>query len=213
MRKQTKLRKATPTLAIVADGKDEIWYLQMLKRNEPKIRVNIKPEIPNRKSLEEQYKLVCDLSKREFTKVFWLVDLDSLIKETKESPKGKQSPLKSFGEYRAKLAKKFPNVVVIVNNPCLEFWFLLHYDPTPKYFDNCSGAERELKKYLTNYEKSEEFFTKQNNDIYLKLKLKLKEALRNSAALGNFDIQNPEKAMSEMELLFQSEELKGIFYI
>jgi hypothetical protein len=43
------------------------WYLQMLKRNERDIRVSIKPEIPTKKSVEEQYKLVRDLSNREFT--------------------------------------------------------------------------------------------------------------------------------------------------
>lgn len=203
--------KTNPSFAVVVDGETEVWYLQMLKRNERDIRVSIKPEIPNKKSVEEQYNLVCDLSSKEFTKVFWIIDLDTVIKEENEVPKGKKSPLKTFDEYRTDLSKNYPNVVVIVNNPCLEFWFLLHFEKTSKYFSTCSGAETELKKHLKNYEKTQKFFTKQNDDIYLKLKPNFKTALSNSIALGNFDNENAKKAMCEMELLFQSDELKKHF--
>jgi len=45
----------------------------------------------------------------------------------------------------------------------------------------------------------------------LKLKPNLKTALHNSISLGKFNNENPKKAMSEMELLFQSDELKKHF--
>lgn len=210
-RPKSKPPKTNPAFAVVVDGETEVWYLQMLKRNERQIRVSIKPEIPSKKSVEEQYNLVCDLAGKEFTKIFWIIDLDTVIREENEAPKGKRSPLKSFEEYRTDLTKNYENVVVIVNNPCLEFWFLLHFEKTSKYFSNCSSAETELKKHLKNYEKTQKFFTKQNDDIYLKLKLNLKTALHNSIALGYFDNENPKKAMCEMELLFQSDELKKHF--
>lgn len=136
MRKPKRNAPKPPTsIAVVVDGDDEVWYLQMLKRNEPKIRISIKPEIPNKKSVEEQYNLVRDLSEKEFTKVFWIVDLDSVIKEDNEAPKGKETPLEIFAKYRANLEENYANVVVIVNNPCLEFWFLLHFKKTSKYYD------------------------------------------------------------------------------
>lgn len=54
MRKpKIKAPKTNPTFAVVVDGETEVWYLNMLKRNEPNIRVSIKPEIPNNKSVEE----------------------------------------------------------------------------------------------------------------------------------------------------------------
>lgn len=212
MRKPKKIiHKTNPSFVLVVDGETEVWYLQMLKRNERDIRVSIKPEIPSKKSIEEQYNLVCDLSKKEFTKVFWIIDLDTVIKEENEAPKGKKSPLKIFDEYRIDLFKNYTNVVVIVNNPCIEFWFLLHFEKTSKYFDTCSSAETQLKKHLKNYEKTKKFFTKQNDDIYLKLKTKLNVAIENSLALGNFDNKNPKKAMCEMDLLFKSDELKKHF--
>lgn len=46
------------TYAFVVDGQTEVWYLQMLKRNERELKIDIKPELPNKKSLEEQYRLV-----------------------------------------------------------------------------------------------------------------------------------------------------------
>jgi hypothetical protein len=212
MRKPKRNAPKPPTsIAVVVDGDDEVWYLQMLKRNEPKIRISIKPEIPNKKSVEEQYNLVRDLSEKEFTKVFWIVDLDSVIKEDNEAPKGEETPLEIFAKYRANLEENYANVVVIVNNPCLEFWFLLHFKKTSKYYDTCAEAKTELKKYLKNYEKTRKFFTKQGDDIYLKLKPRLKIAVENSIALGNYDKKNPKKAMCEMELFFQSSELKKHF--
>ena len=64
---------------------------------------------------------------------------------------------------------------------------------------------------MKNYEKTQKFFTKQNDDIYLKLKPNLKTGIANSFALGNFDNENPKQAMCEMELLFKSDELKKHF--
>ncbi|MCC6551072.1 MAG: RloB domain-containing protein, partial [Ignavibacteriaceae bacterium] len=188
------------------DGETEVWYLQMLKRdlqNGRTVQVSIKPEIPKRKSLAEQYKLAVGLSKQEFTKVFWIVDLDTLIKESNETPSVKISALKQFNEYRQKCEQNYRNIIIIAVNPCLEFWFLLHFINTARIFENCSEAMAQLKKYLAGYEKSQKYFTKENDDIYLKLKPHLSAAIRSSEALGSYDSRNPGKAVCEMYLLFQ----------
>ncbi|WP_339699405.1 RloB family protein [uncultured Roseivirga sp.] len=211
MRQSRKIRSnVTPTFAFVVDGETEIWYLQMLKRNERQLRLNIKPEIPNKKSIEEQFKLVEDLSESEYPKVFWLVDLDTIIKESRETPKGKKTPLRAFLEIRKVIKRDYKNVIIVINNPCLEFWFLLHFEKTSKLFDTCAKAESELKKHLKDYEKTQKHFTKQDNDIYLKLKPLLKTAISNSESLGQFDMDEQTKAICEMYLLFQTDELKKI---
>lgn len=212
MRKRKVIKhKGNPSFVVVVDGETEEWYLQMLKRNERDIRVTIKPEIPNKKNIDEQFKQVCDLSAREYTKVFWIIDFDTVLKEARETGQGKQSPVKKIQEYRTMLAKKFDNVVVIVNTPCLEFWFLLHYEKTAKFYDTCAGAETQLKRYLKDFEKNKRYFTKEHDDIYLKLKPHLNAALKNSQALGAFDPYNPSTAACEMSLLFLSDELKAYF--
>lgn len=211
MRKLRKIiSEVTPTFAFVVDGETEIWYLQMLKRNERQLRLNIEPKIPQRKSIEEQFNLVVDLSESEYLKVFWLIDLDTIIKESRETPKGKKTPLQFFIEFRKTIKREYKNVIFIINNPCLEFWFILHFEKTSKLFDTCAKAETELKKYLKDYEKTQKYFTKQDNDIYIKLKQFLKNAINNSGSLGQFDMDETTKAICEMHLLFQTEELKKI---
>ena len=195
--------KSRPTFAVVVDGECEVWYLQMLKRNERSIVVNIEPKIPQRKRLSEQYENVIKLSE-ENTKVFWIIDFDVLSRETNSAKVGSKTAIQSFLEYKKTIAKKHKNVVIIVNNPCLEFWILLHFEATSKAFDTCESASRQLKKHLKDYEKTEKYYTKQDNDIYLRLKPKLAEALKNAKSLKLFDPENPKKGMSEMQLLFEA---------
>lgn len=211
MRQSRKIKiKANPNFAVVVDGDTEVWYFQMLKRNERKINVNIEPKIPQKKSLLEQFELVQFLS-QDYTTVFWILDFDTVIKETKEAKKGKETPLQEFAKYRNHLQNKIENVVIIVNNPCLEFWILLHFEKTSKYFENCSSAEKQLKKYLKDYEKSKKYYTKQDNDIYLKLRPYISTAIKNAAFLGSFDEKNPISAMCEMELFYNAKEFDNHF--
>ena len=51
MRKIRKIKiKVNPNFAIIVDGDTEVWYFQMLKRNERKINVSIEPKISKKKS-------------------------------------------------------------------------------------------------------------------------------------------------------------------
>ena len=107
------------SFAVVVDGETEYWYLEMLKRNEPNIPFNIKPQILQKKNIDQQYELVTELSEEEYDKVFWIVDLDVLLKEEREK-KNSTSSLQQFLNYYKSLSKQ-NKVVVIVNNPCLEY--------------------------------------------------------------------------------------------
>jgi hypothetical protein len=143
--------------------------------------------------------------------VFWIIDFDVIASETKSAKVGSKTTLQSFLEYKKTIAEKYKNIVIIVNNPCLEFWLLLHFEKTSKYFDTCEGAEKQLKRYLKDYEKKQKYYTNQDNDIYLRLKPNLAEALKNAKALKLFDIENPNKGMSEMQLFFESKEFGQLF--
>lgn len=202
--------KARKTFAVVVDGDTEVWYLQMLKRNERSINVNIEPKIPQRKRLSEQFEMVTELS-RDYDKVFWIIDFDTLASETKNTQKGVKTPVQTFSEYRRKIKSEHDNVIVIVNNPCLEFWLLLHFERTSKYFSSCEGAEKQLKKHLKDYKKTQKYYTKQNNDIYLQLKSKLATAINNAKQLGCFNPDTPQSAISEMPLFFEVNMLGQLF--
>lgn len=206
-RKRKTSVKSVPTFAFVVDGNTEIWYLQMLKRNEQdqrNVQIKIKPEIPQKKNIKEQYVSVKTLAAQEFTNVFWILDLDTVLKESKETPKNKKAPLQVLKECKKECEQKYKHVIIITINPCLEFWFLLHFVQTSKPFNNCTDAENELKKYLPDYQKSAKYFLRQNEDIYLRMKPFLKSGIKNSEALGKFDHQNPEKTLCEMYLLFRT---------
>lgn len=49
------------SFAVVVDGETEYWYLQMLKRNEPNILLDITPKILQKKNIDQQYELVTKL--------------------------------------------------------------------------------------------------------------------------------------------------------
>lgn len=207
-------RKTNPAFAIVADGETEIWYLQMMKQNERQVRLTIKPELPKKKRIEDQCELVCKLAQGEYDKVFWIVDLDQITKEQREATGGKKDPMRTFIECREKVlhGKKYAKRVrVIVNNPCLEFWFLLHFEYTAKSFSDYDELAKELKKHIKDYDKNEGYYKPKNNDIYSKLKPYLNTAIKHSDRLGKFDPQAPSKAVSEMPLFFRTEELNGLF--
>lgn len=208
MRKSKPTRRFQPTFAIVVDGETEKWYFEMFKRNERHLRVKISPELPRKKSLNDQFELVNKLS-LEYTRVFWCVDLDTILKNSREARKGETTEIENFKNYRERL-KKSSNVSIIVNNPCLEFWFLLHFENTSKFYDSGEKVEKALCRHLENYEKTQKYFTKQGNDIYLQLKPFLKDALRNANALGGYDTEACDKALCEMPLFFQCPEINEI---
>lgn len=213
MRQPGKRRVSIPTYAFVVDGETEIWYLQMFKRNEQKknnFRINIKPEIPHKKKLRDQFYLVKEQAEGEYDKVFWIVDLDVILKETRES-KSDNTPLVKFMNYRETLYNEYDNVRVIVNNPCLEYWYLLHYEFNDITYKNCRDVVGDLHKHLRGYGKSERFYKRKNRDIYSILKPHLSRAISNAKRLGGFDEREPEKGMCEMYTLFLSEEIKKYF--
>ncbi len=208
MRKKKKLAERRKSFAFLVDGDTEVWYLRMLQRNESALHVKILPEIPQKKKLSDQYEKVCILAE-EHTKVFWIIDVDALIAESKKTKKGTTS-IQKLKHYIAEL-EKYSNVVTILNNPCLEFWFLLHFEQTTRFYSSCAEAEKRLKLYLRDYEKKRKYFTKQNQDIYLKLKPTLHTAILNAKLISKRDLQYiTERALCEMYLFFESMEISVI---
>lgn len=207
-RKEKISKPRKDTFAIIVDGETEVWYFQMLKRNEPSLQVNIEPKIPQRKRLSEQYEKVLELAE-DFTKVFWTIDLDVVIAESKIAKKGEPNQIQQLKNYLNELKKNYDNVITILNNPCLEYWFVLHFEQTTKYFPKCKEAEKQLVKQLNDYEKTQKYFTKQHNDIYLKLKPRLSTALKNTKRTQRKNIDEIERGICEMNLFFETEQLKN----
>lgn len=82
-----------------------------------------------------------------------------------------------------KLAKD-NNIIPIVSAPCVELWFLLHYEYTTAMISSNDVIER-LKKHYPKYEK--------NCNIYLELKDRIDKAIENSKKLEKYQKQNNKK--------------------
>ena len=81
MRNKPQARKI---YSFVVDGECEIWYLQMMRKNEKLLNIHVKPELPQKKKLADQFKMAAELAE-ESEKVFWIIDFDSIKKETQET--------------------------------------------------------------------------------------------------------------------------------
>ena len=82
-----------------------------------------------------------------------------------------------------KLAKD-NNIIPIVSAPCIELWFLLHYDYTTAEISSDEVITR-LKKFYPKYEK--------NCNIYPEIKDKVNIAISNSKKLEKFQLLNNRK--------------------
>ena len=210
MRKIKSIRpNVKQKFAFVVDGECEFWYIQMLKRNEKSISVDLKPEIPQKKKIADQFKKVIELS-ADYDKVFWIIDFDVIKSETLIAKKGIKTVLQEFKEYCNKIIKSYQNVIVIINNPSLEYWILLHFETTSKYYNSCAGVIKQLKRHMPEYNKSQLFYTKQDHDIYLRLKSLLLDAIKNAERLEKFDFNNTDSGMSEMQLFFNTAQIKRL---
>ncbi|MDR2465780.1 MAG: RloB domain-containing protein [Prevotellaceae bacterium] len=85
----------------------------------------------------------------------------------------------------------------------MEFWFLLHFVHTDKFYRDYGSLLRDLQKHLGDYEKTERYFVKTKPDIYLRLLSKLQEAKNNADKCGRFDFENIRKGLSEMQIIFR----------
>lgn len=206
--------KGKAKFALVVDGECEFWYIQMLKRNERQLHFDLKPEIPQKKTLEEQYKRVVELA-NDYDKVFWIIDCDVIATESRLAKKGTESAQQKLEKYLKYIERfnekgksseddKEERIIVIKNNPCLEYWLLLHFEETAANFSNCNDAGRRLKKHLSTYEKKEGFYTKQDKDIYLELKPHLSKAIKNAIKITDQAKKKSDVSISQMHLLFEA---------
>lgn len=67
-----------------------------------------------------------------------------------------ESEKKKLESIRKKYAKK-KNVILCDSMTSIEYWFLLHYENTNRYFKDSFATEQELRKYINDYEKKTKF--------------------------------------------------------
>lgn len=85
-----------------------------------------------------------------------------------------------------------------MNNPCLEYWFLLHYKQTTKFYEDGNSLISELKRIpeLKDYDKNETYI----KSLYKKLESRLPDARKNAKEFCLQECEN--KGCSEMNKMF-----------
>ena len=187
--------------ALFVDGESEKWYFLTMKRVESIKNIDLQPKLPRKKKIKEQFEEVKSAC-NDYDLVFWIIDLDKIIESEKDKAKGNSSPKTEFLKYYND-SEKIKNLEIIIVNPCLEYWFALHFEYTSRYFSGCSQAKKKKKKHLSSYEKTEKYIL--NGNLYKKLKSHQPNAITNSKKVGDFDPNNFNKSVCEIYKLFNNE--------
>lgn len=91
-----------------------------------------------------------------------------------------QSSLASWQAALKKAAEN--NVRLAISNPCIELWFLLHFQDQTANIDRAQ-ARRAVKEHIPNFEKNRDFYVKY-------LQNKTKDAIRRSVVLDSVHARN-----------------------
>lgn len=180
-RRKPRGKKINPTLFIFCEGETEVSYINFLKTEYRISSIHIRPKISGNKITTEyikNYKKDKPTDNKDM--VFLLYDLD-------------------VPEILARLSK-IDNSILLVSNPSIELWFLLHYKNQTASTNN-TYCLKELKNRNKSYKKG-------LIDKKLKEKLKLKryDAVKRSKKLTDF--RNPSSTIYKLiEIL---EKLKNI---
>jgi hypothetical protein len=143
-RRKNNQRELKKYLKLYVDGDTEILYFSKLAQNY-RIKLSIEPDIlHNLPSNEYRLNLILRRLKREQTnknEIHVVSELDHYFNSNNEEYINK---IKNFLENLKKL--KIANVYLIY--PCLELWFLFHFNKVNRPFSNCNEVINYIKNNL-----------------------------------------------------------------
>jgi len=167
-RKQ-KIREPKSGIYIVGEGITEQYYFSHIKKLFG-FHCTIKPRFFGNTSIAEMRKKIEELLRGD---IFVICVFDSDVSTHNESERKKLEQLRN--KYR-----KNKNLLFCNSLPSIEYWFLLHHENTNRHFRDAKAAERALKKYIKDYEKTAQFLEKEKWVYDLCEKNKLRQAIERS---------------------------------
>lgn len=135
MARRIKHRPNYPTVAIVGEGKVEKTYFEQLWQHES-IDYTVKSYLPKNSSIEAIVDRGVDLLKAEFDTVFCVFDMDKIYRDS--------SIYRKYWGLKAEF--QHDRLIFIENNPCIEYWFLLHFEDSTRHFDTDAQLLSQLRK-------------------------------------------------------------------
>ncbi len=163
--KEDRNSKRVILVAYEGDNKTEKNYFNNFQGSDKNYRIKVVPGNETdpinlvKQTIQKVKELRLDLD--EDDRAFCVFDTDT--------NKNKNAQIKEAIE----LAKE-ENIIIITSTPCIELWFLLHYDYTTATMSN-EQVMKKLKKFYPNYKK--------NSDIYPAIKDNTLEACKRAIEL------------------------------
>lgn len=168
-------------------------------------KVKIEPELPQEKKVHELFEMAEEKYKEGYKHIVLIIDLDAILIDGRELQKFRNLYSKYVGVDKASSRNKWMrDLTLILNNPCVEYWYLIHFKFTNKFFDSYEALKPELQKFLSGYEKSEKYY-RGNPDIFIRLggDKGLSAARQNAKKFSAFDLETCQTCgVTEMDKLF-----------
>jgi hypothetical protein len=169
-----KKSQKSPNITLIGEGITEQYYFKHI-RALYNYRYTLRPYFFGTTSLQDMDRKISEVIDGGGIAVC-VFDVD--VSERVEKEKMKLDCL-------LKKYNKKKSVIFCDSLPSIEYWFLLHYQNTNRFFNNSKAVEIELNSFLTNYEKKTIFLEKEKWVSDLCLDNKLETAIQRAIDFSN----------------------------
>jgi len=174
MARKIKERKINnPSITIIGEGATERFYFTHLKRLNG-YKYTCKPRNFTEQTFDEMQKQIERVLADNGIAV---CVFDADVTRTRPAEKAK------FEDMRRKYADN-PVVILCDSMPSIEFWFLLHYLNTNRYFATSDDVIDVLHRYMPNFSKHQSFLSKEAWVSELLADNRLDKAIANANIVG-----------------------------
>ncbi len=146
-----KIKDTYPGIHIVGEGITEQYYFTHIKHIY-NYRCIVKPRFFEQTCISDIQKCTIKLLKED-ADVICVFDADVSSRNLKEN--------NALALFKQKYGNN-KHVIICDSLPSIEFWFLLHYKETNRYFLNSDAVAKILKKHLKDYCKNKTYLEKEN---------------------------------------------------
>ena len=170
-----KRRQKSPKVTVIGEGITEQYYFSHL-RSLYNFRYVLKPYYFGTTSLQEMERKISEIVGGGG---FAICVFDTDVSQRDEEQRKRLDHLKrKYGQKK--------NVIFCDSFPSVEYWFLLHYRNTNRYFGSSAEVERELRTYIERYEKRTYFLEKEKWVADMCSGNKLETAIQRAKDFGGY---------------------------
>ncbi|MBW6459392.1 MAG: RloB family protein [Bacteroidales bacterium] len=144
--RKSKFKALQPGIYIIGEGLTERYYFAHMKRLLD-FHFTIRPRFFCNSCIDDFEKTIKGLLRGDII-VICVFDADVSKRNDEEN--------KKYNRLKKKYNKN-RNVILCDSYPSIEYWFLIHYKDTSPNFTSSRSAEIALRKFISRYQKTDEF--------------------------------------------------------